>query len=347
MPPIEIPMCDVCDVSRATAGGLSCGHRFCPDCFKRYISGSIRELDTSLRCCVCGAISDLIQEMGEGRPLVTFGRLTERKLLQPMGLARVDNGDYVIVDSDTKRVMILTGSGTLREDFAYTYGTEPGGGVSVTAQGHVAIPNRDNTYDGVGYYTPGGAFIGSAFIQSEERRPDIRGVVCDKVKDVLYLTDANNSSIIAINNADRGQCNRIRLERIRYEVDPIPWGITLSPEGDLYVTDVANHCVKVYSTCGQFRRKFGSYGERPSQYKRPTGVSLTAAGHVIVADRGNQRVQHVTNDGAFLSYVVRFRAGYDVYMAPDDVIASPDGTISVLMTSLQHTKVGGVRVYKL
>lgn len=348
MTPSEIPMCDVCDQSRATAGGLSCAHRFCPECFRRYVNGSIRELDTSLRCCVCGLISDVIEETTRGRPLVTFGRLTDTKLLQPVGFARTDSGYYVIVDTDTKRVMLFTGSGSLREDFAYTYGTEPARGVAITSQGHVAIPNSDNSYDGVGYYTTDGAFIGSAFVQSaSDRRPDIRGVVCDKVKDVLYLTDANNSSILVLNNADRVQCNRIRLEPIRYEVDPVPCGIALSPEGDIYVTDIANHCVKVYSTCGHFRRKFGCYGERPSQFKRPTGVALTADGHVIVADRDNQRVQHLTNQGAFLDYLVCFKAGYDVYMAPDDVIASPEGSIAVLMTSLQHTKVGGVRVYKL
>ena len=342
----EVPLCHVCDLHPGTAGGLRCTHRFCPECFERYVHGSVLELDTSLRCCVCGKINDLIEETADGKPSVTFGRKSDTKLKLPVGIAQYGNGDYVIVDKKSKRVNIFDNSGRLRDDFAYVYHTEPSGGVVVTPSGDMAIPCRDATYDFVSYYTRQGAFVGSAYIRAMENRPCIRGIACDHARNLLYATDENNACIHVINNKTRVQCNRIQLEPVQFEVTPRLGGLAVSADGDLVITDIANHCVKIYSRDGTFRKKIGCYGERPLQFKSPTGVAVVDNGDIIVADRGNQRVQYLDADGGFLRYVVCFRAGYEIYMAPDDVTVSDDGDIGVLMTSLTQAEVGGVRIYR-
>ena len=38
-------LCSVCEKAPGNAGGLSCGHVFCHDCFGSFVSGSLNELD--------------------------------------------------------------------------------------------------------------------------------------------------------------------------------------------------------------------------------------------------------------------------------------------------------------
>ena len=42
---------------------------------------------------------------------------------------------------------------------------------------------------------------------------------------------------------------------------------------------------------GQLRFSFGSYGDGNGQFKGPTGVAVDEAGHILVADWGNARIQ--------------------------------------------------------
>ena len=42
---------------------------------------------------------------------------------------------------------------------------------------------------------------------------------------------------------------------------------------------------------GELLFSFGSYGDSNGQFKGPTGVAVDHAGHILVADWGNARIQ--------------------------------------------------------
>jgi tripartite motif-containing protein 71 len=61
-------------------------------------------------------------------------------------------------------------------------------------------------------------------------------------------------------------------------------------QGNLYVTDVSNHCVQVSDIGGNFLRRFGSMGNGEGELRAPLGLAVAPDGSVYVAD-ANDRVQ--------------------------------------------------------
>jgi DNA-binding beta-propeller fold protein YncE len=61
----------------------------------------------------------------------------------------------------------------------------------------------------------------------------------------------------------------------------------------LYLADTANHRIAVFTTDGQFLRNMGSVGDGPGQFRFPYGLVMDAAGHLIVTEFGNNRVQWI------------------------------------------------------
>ena len=96
----------------------------------------------------------------------------------------------------------------------------------------------------------------------------------------------------------------------------LPRHIALSAAGELFITDSFNHRVQVllvqlfafngvvwqvFDVCGKFVRAFGSRGSHRAQLHYPAGISLDRAGHVLVGDYENCRVQIFEQDGTFVT----------------------------------------------
>ena len=61
--------------------------------------------------------------------------------------------------------------------------------------------------------------------------------------------------------------------------------------------------MSVTSPNGTKLRSFGTRGSGPGQFQDPCGVSVDDEGNILVADRGNHRIQKFTNNGQFLASV--------------------------------------------
>ncbi|KAL3922868.1 MAG: hypothetical protein SGPRY_004403, partial [Prymnesium sp.] len=108
-----------------------------------------------------------------------------------------------------------------------------------------------------------------------------------------------------------------------------PYGIALSPEGQLYVADSANHKVsevsgpslnrtqvRVVTPSGEVRTLAGngSAGFRDgsghnAMFSHPTGIAVDSEGTIFVTDRGNHRVRKVTSKGTASSPFLRSPCG--------------------------------------
>ena len=74
-----------------------------------------------------------------------------------------------------------------------------------------------------------------------------------------------------------------------------PAGIAVDAEGHIVVADLKNVCLQIFDSEGSFLKKIGKgdspvKGE-PSVFSKPTGVAISVNGNVVMADRGNHRVQ--------------------------------------------------------
>ena len=78
-----------------------------------------------------------------------------------------------------------------------------------------------------------------------------------------------------------------------------PCGLSVSPEGLIYICDWGNHRVTVHDAEGMFLFKFGSQGSGSGCFSGPRDVTFGSDGLVYVLDSGNRRVCVWSKEGAF------------------------------------------------
>ena len=78
-----------------------------------------------------------------------------------------------------------------------------------------------------------------------------------------------------------------------------PEGITDLPNGDLAVTNTHASRVLIYSSQGQLKSQFGSYGMDKNHFLLVTGITTDADGFIYTADYGGEfdRISKYTRDG--------------------------------------------------
>ena len=97
-------------------------------------------------------------------------------------------------------------------------------------------------------------------------------------------------------------------------------------DGSLYVADMANHAVDVYSTqTGRMLRSVGGRGSSTARTYYPSGLSVDAAGQTYVADMMNARVQVFDADGRFTRTFGTPGNRYGSLGTPKDIAVGPDG----------------------
>ena len=78
----------------------------------------------------------------------------------------------------------------------------------------------------------------------------------------------------------------------------------LTQEGHLIVAESLSHCITIINiTSGEKIISIGQFGSQPGQFQYPQGVAVTQDGRIVVADSGNDRLQVLTVEGAFISAV--------------------------------------------
>jgi hypothetical protein len=91
-----------------------------------------------------------------------------------------------------------------------------------------------------------------------------------------------------------------------------PCSIVVAPNGDLFIAEghsgqqpnaapdtVAR--ISRFTRDGKFIRSFGKLGSGPVEFKTPHDIAMDERGRLLVADRGNHRIQVLDQDGNFIA----------------------------------------------
>lgn len=109
-----------------------------------------------------------------------------------------------------------------------------------------------------------------------------------------------------------------------------PVGLSVGPDGNVYVPDTHYHRIVVYSPDGKELRRWGTRGTEPGQFIWPTDVAFDKDGNVYVPEYGdNDRIQVFASDGKFLHMFGSFGDGPGQFMRPQSIVIDDNDMIYV------------------
>ena len=74
--------------------------------------------------------------------------------------------------------------------------------------------------------------------------------------------------------------------------------------------------------------EWGSHGTEPGQFRTPHAIDLDSRGRVVVADRGNDRLQVFDTNGRFIESFYQYSRPSGLYIADDDTVYVADSASS-------------------
>ena len=111
-----------------------------------------------------------------------------------------------------------------------------------------------------------------------------------------------------------------------------PSGVVVAPNGEIWISDGhrgGNNRIVKFSKDGEFLLEVGggvaSLSGDPGKFNDPHDITMDARGRVIVADRGNNRVQILDQQGNRLAVWTQFGRPSVVFVDDKDVIYVGDG----------------------
>jgi len=96
-----------------------------------------------------------------------------------------------------------------------------------------------------------------------------------------------------------------------------PTGLSIAPNGNVYVADTHYHRVLIFSPEGEVAGEFGSFGEDEGCFIYPTDVAFAGDGRIFVSEYGgNDRISVFTGQGDFLFCFGSLGGGRDQFSRP-------------------------------
>ena len=102
-----------------------------------------------------------------------------------------------------------------------------------------------------------------------------------------------------------------------------PWGVAVSDDGHVIVTEWSSHCVTILDNEGKKAKSFG--GKRRSgnvQFFYPCGVAITPDNFILVSDYSH-KIQKISMDGDCVASVGGSGSGRLQFNGPDGIAISP------------------------
>src|SRR5690348_5339378 len=157
-----------------------------------------------------------------------------------------------------------------------------------------------------------------------------RGIAYSKIDDTFFVVDR----MARIQHLDRNGHFLNGWRMPHWELGK-PVGISVSPDGHLWVPDTHYHRVVEYTSRGEQLREWGSLGTEPGQFIYPTDVAFDKAGHVFVSEYGDHdRVQVFTPDGKYLYQFGACGQGDGQFSRPQSMVI--DGDLVYITDACNH-----------
>lgn len=107
-----------------------------------------------------------------------------------------------------------------------------------------------------------------------------------------------------------------------------PADVAVAANGDIFVADGESPNTRIvkFAKDGKFLKSWGTKGSDPGQLLIPHGIAMDASGRLLVANRGNKRVEIFSQDGAYLGQIETGSTPYGLAIGKDGTLYVADGT---------------------
>ena len=133
-----------------------------------------------------------------------------------------------------------------------------------------------------------------------------------------------------------------------------PSDVVVAPNGTIFVADGhggnTNARIVKFDKDGAFIKAWGQKGSGPGEFDTPHSLAMDGRGRLIVADRGNSRIQIFDQEGKFLSEMKQFGRPSSIFLDKDGMLYSADSqsnTPAVNPTVKRGVRVGSLAVGKV
>jgi DNA-binding beta-propeller fold protein YncE len=119
-----------------------------------------------------------------------------------------------------------------------------------------------------------------------------------------------------------------------------PHSIWISPQDQVYIADMDDHTVRLFTASGQLERTWGTDGQAGAPgmpFNKPTWAVLSPAGELFVSDGyGQHRVHRFAADGTLLRSWGEKGAGPGQFGLPHGIRIDPRGRVLLLDREPNH-----------
>jgi len=77
-------------------------------------------------------------------------------------------------------------------------------------------------------------------------------------------------------------------------------GLAIGKDGQIYISDMGNNRIHIFSSEFKYETSFGSKGSEPGNFNGPRGIAIDNGNNVYVVDRDNNRIQKFDYAGNFI-----------------------------------------------
>jgi len=133
-----------------------------------------------------------------------------------------------------------------------------------------------------------------------------------------------------------------------------PNSIVIAPNGDIFIAEghsgqnadagpgtVAR--ISKFTKDGKFIKSFGRWGSGSGEFRTPHDLAMDSQGRLLVADRGNMRIQIVDQEGAFIDEWKQFSRPSGIYIRGDMIYVADSESNGVSVASHPGWK-RGIRI---
>ena len=243
-----------------------------------------------------------------GAPILTIRE--EIAFRGPNAVAINQKGEMVVT-GDSVSVFDLNGKKI--QSFGLL-GSQYLSGVAVDSDGSILVV--DHGHNVIRKLTSGGQLLTEVTNFSFPR-----DIAINPYNSKIYVVDSNGVQILNPDLSISGLFHKAQFIH--------PWGISCDSTGKVYVADVCDNHIKVFTPEGALLRTFGGRGQGIGQLHHPTYVVVDASDLVYVSEHRNFRVSVFTSEGEFVTSFGKMGEGPGEFNSPRGLAVDSNGIVYV------------------